>query len=96
RLFVFHIRKAHGTYGTILTAALPAQLNRFGYLRKISLDLERTFVYRGRLHSYLSAACAAPSGARIGIFPFVRVGMTFADGRKLASALIRSCRVRGG
>lgn len=94
RLFVFHIRKAHGTYGTVLTAALPPQLNRFGYLRKISLDLRRTFVYQGRLHSYLSAACAAPSGARIGIFPFVRVGMTFADGRKLASALIRTCHVR--
>jgi hypothetical protein len=96
RLFVFHIRKAHGTYGTILAAALPAQLNRYGYLKEISLDLRRTFVYRGRLHSYLSAACAAPSGARIGIFPFVRVGMTFADGRKLSSALIRTCHVRGG
>ncbi len=96
RLFVFHIHKAHGTYGTILTAALPAQLNRFGYLRKISLDLRRTFVYKGRLHSYLSAACAAPPGARLGIFPFVRVGMTFADGRKLASALIRTCHVRAG
>lgn len=96
RLFVFHIRKARGTYGTVLSAALPPQLNRYGYLKEISLDLRRTFVYRGRLHSYLSAACAAPSGARIGIFPFVRVGMTFADGRKLSSALIRTCHVRGG
>jgi hypothetical protein len=96
RLFAFHIHKAHGTYGTVLTAALPAQLNRYGYLKEIGLDLRRTFVYRGRLHSYLSAACAAPSGSRIGIFPFVRVGMTFADGRKLSSALIRTCHVRGG
>jgi hypothetical protein len=95
RLFVFHIRKAHGTYGTVLAAALPPQLNRYGYLKEISLDLRRTFAYRGRIHSYLSAACAAPAGARIGIFPFVRVGMTFADGRKLASTLIRSCHVRG-
>ena len=29
-------------------------------------------------------------------FPFVRVSMTFEDGRKLASTLSRSCRVRSG
>ncbi|HST68396.1 MAG TPA: hypothetical protein VLI94_01915 [Solirubrobacterales bacterium] len=94
RIFVFHIRKTQGTYGTVLTAALPASINRYGYLKRIVLDLRREFVYRGRPRSYLSAACAAPAGTRIGIFPFVRVGMTFADGRKLASTLIRTCSVR--
>lgn len=94
RIFVFHVRKGSGTYGTILTAALPASINRFGFLKRIVLNLRRNFVYRGRPHSYLSAACAAPKGARIGIFPFVRVGMTFSDGRKLASTLIRTCTVR--
>lgn len=95
RVFVFHIHNAHGTFGTILTASLPASLNRHGYLREISLDLRRNFVYRGRRHSYLSAACAAPAGFSSASFPFVRVGMTFADGRKLASTLIRTCRVQG-
>jgi hypothetical protein len=94
RIFAFHIREASGTYGTILTAALPASINRFGYLKRIVLNLRREFVYRGRTRSYLSAACAAPKGTRIGIFPFVRVGMTFSDGRKLASTLIRTCTVR--
>lgn len=94
RTFVFHIRKSGGTYGTILTAALPVSLNRNGYLRRIVLNLRRTFIYRGRPHSYLSAACAAPSGFTVGVFPFVRVGMTFADGRKLASTLTRTCTVR--
>lgn len=94
RVFVFHIRKGHGTFGTVLTAALPASLNRHGYLKTISLDLRREFVYRGRRHSYLSAACAAPAGFSSASFPFVRVGMTFADGRKLASTLIRTCRVQ--
>jgi hypothetical protein len=96
RVFVFHIRRGHGTFGTILTASLPARLNRHGYLKKISLNLRREFVYRGRRHSYLSAACAAPAGFDSASFPFVRVGMTFADGRKLASTLIRSCRVKSG
>lgn len=95
RVLVFHIRRTRGTYGTVLTAALPVYLNRTGYLKKISLDLRRVFVYRGRRHSYISAACAAPPGFGSAVFPFVRVGMTFADGRRLASTLIRSCRVRG-
>lgn len=94
RIIVFHIHETQGTFGTVLSAALPAELNRHGYLKKISLDLSRKFVYRGRTHSYLSAACAAPPGFTSAIFPFVRVAMTFSDGRKLASTLIRTCRVR--
>lgn len=94
RIFVFHIRKTSGTFGTLLTAALPRALNRNGYLKRIVLNLRRDFVYRGRKRSYLSAACGAPAGTNLGVFPFVRVGMTFADGRKLASTLIRSCTVR--
>ena len=94
RILTFRIRKTQGTYGTVFTAALPASTNRYGYLKRIVLDLRREFVHRGRKRSYLSAACAAPVGTRIGIFPFVRVSMTFADGRKLASTLIRTCSVR--
>lgn len=93
RIIVFHIRETRGTYGTVLTAALPVSLNRHGYLKRIVLDLRREFDYRGRTHSYLSAACAAPAGFTAAVFPFVRVSMTFADGRKLASTLIRTCRV---
>lgn len=94
RIIVFHIRKTHGTFGTVFSAALPARLNRSGYLKKISLELRRTFTYRGHKHSYLSAACAAPAGINIASFPFSRVSMAFADGRQLASTLIRTCRVQ--
>jgi hypothetical protein len=94
RIIVFHIRETSGTYGTVLTAALPASINRYGYLKRIVLNLRREFVYRGQRRSYLSAACAAPRGFTAAVFPFVRVSMTFADGRKLASTLIRTCRVR--
>lgn len=94
RIFVFHIHKASGTYGTVLTAALPASLNRYGYLKRIVLDLNRVYAYRGRVHGYLSAACAAPPGFTVATFPFVRVGMIFADGRRLASTLMRTCTVR--
>jgi hypothetical protein len=94
RIIVFHIHETSGTYGTVLSTALPAAINRYGYLKRIVLNLQRRYVRQGRVRSYLSAACAAPPGLASAIFPFVRVSMTFADGRKLASTLIRTCRVR--
>lgn len=94
RIVVFHVRRSRGTFGTLITASLPVAVNRYGYLRKITLDLDRRFVYRGHVHSYLSAACAAPAGLNSGLFPFVRVSMTFSDRRELASTLIRSCQVK--
>src|SRR3954447_22045095 len=94
RIIVFHIHQAHGAFGTTLSAALPARLNRSGYLKKLSLELRRTFVYRGQKHSYLSAACSAPAGFTSATFPFSKVAMTFADGRRLSSTLIRTCRVQ--
>jgi hypothetical protein len=96
RIVVFHIRESGGTYGTVLTGSLPAGQNRWGYLKRISLNLHREFVYRGQRRSYLSAACDAPAGFPGAVFPFARASMSFADGRTLSSILTRSCKVRGG
>jgi hypothetical protein len=95
RVVVFHIHESTGTYGTILKAALPPSLNRYGYLRQISLSLHRNFTYRGRPRSYLSAACNAPAGFPGASFSFAQASMAFADGRTLSSTLTRSCKVRG-
>jgi hypothetical protein len=95
RIIIFHIREQRGTFGTVLTGDLPATLNRWGYLNRISLELHRTFTYRGRPRSYLSAACDAPAGFPGAVFPFAYASMSFADGRTLSSTLTRSCRVRG-
>ena len=95
RVIVFHIRERTGTFGTVLTGALPERLNRWGYLNRISLELHRNFTYRGQRRSYLSAACGAPAGFPGAVFPFARASMSFADGRTLSSTLTRSCRVRG-
>jgi hypothetical protein len=94
RIIVFHIRESPGTYGTVLSGALPASLNRYGYLKRISLSLHRSYTYGGRRRSYLSAACDAPAGFSGATFPFAHASMTFADGRTLSSILTRSCRVR--
>lgn len=96
RVVVFHIRESEGTYGTILTGALPESLNRWGYLERISISLHRDFTYHGQPRSYLSAACDAPAGFPGATFPFARASMSFEDGRTLSSTLTRSCKVRGG
>lgn len=94
RLITFRIRRHGGTFGTSLTGTLPVSVNRYGYLRRISLRLFRVFRYRGEPRSYLSASCAAPPGFPGAVFPFARASMAFADGRRLSSTLTRSCRVR--
>lgn len=95
RIIVFHVRETGGTFGTVLTGRLPPSLNRWGYLKRISLDLHRNYTYRGKRRSYLSAACDAPPGFSGASFPLAEAAMTFADGRTLSSTLTRSCRVRG-
>lgn len=95
RIIVFRISRDGGTYGTVLTGSLPERLNRWGYLKRIALNLHREYVYRGRPRSYLSAACAAPAGFPGTVFPFARASMSFADGRTLSATLTRSCTVKG-
>jgi hypothetical protein len=94
RIIVFRIRKRAGTYGTVLSASVPEAVNQWGYLTHFSLNLHRSYVYRGERRSYLSAACAAPAGFPGATFPFAHAAMSFDDGRTLSSTLTRSCRVR--
>lgn len=95
RVIVFHIHRTAGTFGTILTGNLPESLNHYGYVVGIYLKLFRRYTYEGEQLSYISAACAAPTGFGIATFPFARASMKFGDGRRLSSTLTRSCRVSG-
>jgi len=94
RIVTFEISRHSGVYGTVLSGELPASVNRYGYVKRISLSLHRLFTYRGQRRSYLSAACPAPDGFPGASFAFARASMSFADGRTLASTLTRNCRVR--
>jgi hypothetical protein len=95
RTFDFRIERTSGTYGTELRAELPLSLNRFGYLKRISLNLHRTYVFHGTTHSYLSAGCPAPPGLQEASFNFAFASMSFVDGRTLTSTLTRTCQVTG-
>jgi hypothetical protein len=94
-VIVFAIRHQSGTYGTVLSGSVPSSLTKYSYLKRISLQLHRTYTYRGHPHSYLSAPCAAPPGLDRASFPFVKASLSFEDGRELSATLTRTCKVRG-
>ncbi len=93
RVVAFRVSRSSGTFGTTLTGELPESTNPHGYVVAIYLSLFRQYMFHGRRHSYISAACEAPAGFSIATFPFARTSMSFADGRTLSSTLTRSCRV---
>ena len=77
----FHIREGKGVYATVLVAELPQVAAEWGFVRGVSLTLQRSFSYRGRFHSYLSAGCPAPRGFPGATFAFARAVFGFGDGR---------------
>jgi len=89
----FVIGHGHGTYGTTLTATLPAAEGN--YVTGLDLTLAHRYSYRGKAHSYANASCPAARGASLATFSFAKASYSFAGGRKLSSTLIRNCKVRG-
>jgi hypothetical protein len=89
----FVIAKAKGTFGTTLTATLPAADDNF--VTGLDLTLSRSFTYKGEKRSYASAGCPAPKGFPGATFPFAKASYAFVGGKKLSSTLTRSCKARG-
>jgi hypothetical protein len=87
----FVIGHGRGTFGTTLTATLPAAEGNF--VTGIELNLGRTYTYKGQKRSYASASCPAPKGFPGASFAFAKASYEFAGGRRLSSTLTRSCRV---
>jgi hypothetical protein len=88
----FVIGRAHGVFGTTLTATLPAAEGNF--VTGLDLTLARSFTYRGKHRSYASASCPAPKGFPGASFPFARVSYGFNGAAAMHATLIRSCKVR--
>jgi hypothetical protein len=58
------------------------------------MTLSRRYAYHGQLRSYLSASCPIPRRFTAGFFSFARVAYRLADGRRVSTAIARSCRAR--
>jgi hypothetical protein len=94
-VLMFGIRhRRRGQFGTVLSTRIPTIAGDLGYVTDVSLSFGRRYSHRGKRLSFLSAACAAPSGFPGAIFPFARGSFLFADGRRLTSTVVRDCRVR--
>jgi hypothetical protein len=87
-------RRSRGTYGLTLVAELPPVAANWGYVRGLSLTLQRRFTYQGERHSYLSAGCPAPRGFPGATFAFANAAFGFENGAQMRTTLTRSCGVR--
>jgi hypothetical protein len=91
----FVIKKSKGQFGNSLVATLPPIASSYGYISAFDLSLKRTYTFKGKKRSFVSANCPAPKGFTVASFPFARSSFGFADGRILESTLERSCKVKG-
>lgn len=90
----FKIARRPGTFGMLITTTLPRLARKWAYVTYFEMELRRTYTYRGRKHSFVNAACAAPAGFPGAVYPFARASFGFAGGRTVTSTLVRDCAVR--
>lgn len=86
----FTIATSKGTFGTKLTATIPASEDNF--VTGIELTLARTYSYKGHKRSYAEAGCPAPKGFPGATFSFAKASYAFVGGKRLSSTLTRSCK----
>lgn len=83
-----------GRYGAVFSTKIPELASGLGYVTEIEMKIGRTYFYRGKRHSFLSASCAAPAGFPGTTFTLAQTTFTFANGQRLSTGLLRDCRVR--
>jgi hypothetical protein len=88
----FVVRRGSGRFGTALVADLPPSLGPWPHFAHFEMTLSRRYSYRGRERSYLSASCPIPPALTAGFFSLAKATYTLADGRRLSTAIARSCR----
>jgi hypothetical protein len=90
----FVVRHSNGKYATTLVAYLPKVKANWGFITGVRLKLNRIYHYRGRRHTYLSAACRAPKGFSGATFAFAKAEFVFEGGTTLTPTLTRDCKVK--
>lgn len=93
-VLVFRVLERSGAFGTVIRTALPRSAWKWAYVTSFAMQLRRTYIYRGRRRSYVSATCSAPAGFPGAVYPFARANFRFAGGQRVSSTLIRDCKVR--
>lgn len=94
-VLTFRLKHGPGLFGTVMSTTLPHSAQGWAYLSHFDMTLHRRWRYRGMAHSYVSAACAAPAGFPGAVFPFAKATYGFANGQRVRTTVVRSCRVGG-
>lgn len=94
-ILTFTVRKSKGVYGNVIETSLPSYAENWAYLTQFEMTLGRTYSYRGKRHSYVSAACAAPAGFPGALFPFAKASYRFGSGDVVTTKIMRHCKVAG-
>ena len=85
--------KKGGQFGTVMQARIP-RIGGIVSVTDIDLTLGRRYTYGGKKRSYVSAACSAPAGLNLAIFPFARGRFRFEGHQPIRTTLVRNCTVR--
>lgn len=93
-VLTFKVLKVQGELGTLIKTSLPQSARDWAYVTRFDMKLRRTYTYRGKRQSFISAACPAPDGFTIGFFKFAKADFGFADGTHVTQDLTRECAVR--
>jgi hypothetical protein len=92
-VLAFKLQHRAGQFGTLMSTKLPHSAEGWAYLSHFDMTLGRQYRYRGKAHSFISAACAAPAGFPGAVFPLARATYGFAGGKEMKTTVVRSCRV---
>jgi hypothetical protein len=86
--------RRQGKYGAVFSTKIPELASDLGYVTEIGMKIGRTYAYKGKRRSFISASCAAPAGFSGASFPLAKATFTFANGQRLTTGLLRDCKVR--
>jgi hypothetical protein len=93
-VLTFKVLEKQGTFGTVIKTTLPKPARQWAYVTHFDMKLRRIYTYQGQRHSYVNAACGAPDGFTVIVYPFARANFGFAQGRHVSTTLNRECAVR--
>jgi hypothetical protein len=94
-ILTFTVSKHRGVFGNVIETTLPKYAENWAYLTQFEMTLGRTYRWRGKQRSFISASCATPAGFSSAIFPFGKATYSFAGGQVLSTTINRRCKVAG-
>jgi hypothetical protein len=92
-VLTFAVKRTKGLYGNVIETTLPDYAESWAYLTQFDMTLGRTYTYRGKERSFVSASCAAPAGFPGALFPFAKASYEFSTGDVVTTKINRHCKV---